>query len=242
MNSKPRLNIFGVPIMMTDCAELVQLVERAVAQKAQITITYANQHTLNILYNNKELADLFNQFTIIHQDGLGIHLAAKILYGKKALAYRLTGSDFYVYAKDYFAGKPYRLFFFGDKPENLKLIKEHSPGLQIAGFQDGYCFNDEALIGAMNSSGCDIVFVGLGCPKQEAWVMENKHKLSASVIICVGDGLKIFSGNKVRGPLWAQKSGFEWFFRFLHEPARLWRRYFLGIPVFFMRVFRIKFF
>jgi exopolysaccharide biosynthesis WecB/TagA/CpsF family protein len=242
MNKELRQNIFGIPVMMTGCAKLMQLIEKTVANKSQITITYANQHTLNILYNNAELIDIFKRFTVVHQDGVGIHLAAKIIYGKKALAYRLTGSDFYVYAKDYFAGKPYRLFFFGDTPENLELIQEHSPGLQIAGLQDGYSFKDEVLIESINSSGCDILFVGLGCPKQEAWVMSNKDRLKVSVIICVGDGLKIFSGNKVRGPRWAQKSGFEWFFRFLHEPARLWRRYVLGIPVFFIRVFRIKFF
>lgn len=108
MNNKSRLNIFGVPVLMTDCAELMEIVEEAAAQKEQITITYVNQHTLNILYNNEELIDIFKHFTIVHQDGMGIHLAAKILHGKKALAYRLTGSDFYVYAKDYFAEKPLR--------------------------------------------------------------------------------------------------------------------------------------
>ncbi len=242
MSKQSRLNIFGVPIVMTDCAELMQTIEDAAAKKSQVTITYANQHTLNILYKNDELIDIFKQFTIVHQDGVGIHLAANILYGKKALAYRLTGSDFYVYAKDYFAGKPLRLFFLGDKPESLALIKGSCPGLQIAGMQDGYSFDDSSVIEQINASECDVLFVGLGCPKQEAWVIRNKSKITAPVIICVGDGLKIFAGNKVRGPLWAQKAGLEWFFRFLHEPARLWRRYFLGIPLFFIRVFRIKFF
>ena len=220
----------------------MHLIEDAVAKNSRITITYAVMHSLNLLFQNEKLGEIFSRFTMVHQDGMGVYLAAKILYGKKALAYRLTGSDFYVYAKDYFAGKRYSLFFFGDTAENLAAIPEKCPGLNIAGLQEGYAYHDEAVVQSINASGCDIVFVGLGCPKQETWAITNREKIKASVVICVGDGLKIFSGNKARGPLWAQRLGLEWFFRFLHEPARLWRRYFIGIPLFFIRVFRIKFF
>jgi N-acetylglucosaminyldiphosphoundecaprenol N-acetyl-beta-D-mannosaminyltransferase len=242
MNKARHLDILGVQIQMADCSGLMEQVENAISTKRQITITYANQHTLNLLYNNRELLEKFSRFSIVHQDGLGAYLAAKILYGKKALAYRLTGSDFYMYAKDYFAGKRYCLFFFGDTMESLAAIPERCPDLNIAGLQEGYTFEDEIVLQSINESGCDILFVGLGCPKQEEWVIRNRELIKAPVIICVGDGLKIFAGNKVRGPLWAQKAGLEWFFRFLHEPARLGQRYFLGIPLFLLRVFRIKVF
>jgi N-acetylglucosaminyldiphosphoundecaprenol N-acetyl-beta-D-mannosaminyltransferase len=242
MNKITKPDIFGVQIQMTNCVELINLIENAIRKNSQISITYVTQHSLNLLFHNEKLQEIFARFTMVHQDGIGVYLAAKILYGKKALAYRLTGSDFYVYAKDYFAGKRYRLFFFGDTSENLAAIPEKCPGLNVAGLQDGYTYRDETVLQLINASGCDILFVGLGCPKQETWVTDNREKIKAPVVICVGDGLKIFSGNKARGPLWAQRFCLEWFFRFLHEPARLWQRYFLGIPLFFIRVFRIKFF
>jgi len=235
-------DFFGIPVEMINFDMLMQNIVSAIASGSRTTISYANLNTLNVLYKNVQLHELYSGFTIIHQDGVGVYLASKFLYAKNALANRLTGSDFYEYAKDYFAESPHRLFFFGDTEENLSAIREHSPRLNIVGLQNGYTFDDAQVIQSVNESNCDVLFVGLGSPKQEIWVQENKAKLNVPVIICVGDGIKVFCGKKVRGPIWAQKAGLEWFFRFIHDPVRLWKRYIIGIPLFFLRVFRIKVF
>ena len=232
--------IFGIPVVSIDYASLARKIEEAIETKEQITITYANQNTLNIVYSDSGLQKIFTGFSIVHPDGIGVYLAAKFLYAKKALANRFTGSDFYLFGIERFAGNHSRLFFFGNREENLNRIPAYLPLLEIVGTQNGFDFDDSAVVKKINSANPDILFVGLGTPKQEAWVSKHKNSLTVPVIICVGDGIKIFCGRKERGPLWAQKAGFEWLFRMYHEPKRLWKRYVIGIPVFFTRVFKNK--
>jgi N-acetylglucosaminyldiphosphoundecaprenol N-acetyl-beta-D-mannosaminyltransferase len=84
---------------------------------------------------------------------------------------------------------------------------------------------DDQIIQQINQSGADIVWVGISSPKQERWMYNHLGKINAPVMIGVGAAFDFLSGNKRQAPDWIQKSGFEWLYRFLQEPRRLWRRY-----------------
>jgi N-acetylglucosaminyldiphosphoundecaprenol N-acetyl-beta-D-mannosaminyltransferase len=84
------------------------------------------------------------------------------------------------------------------------------------------------------------LIIGLGQPLQEKWINDNHAQLNASVLIAVGDGIKVFAGEKRRGPLFMRKLGLEWLIRLFFNPFKYFNRYMVGIPVFLYRIIRAK--
>jgi len=234
------VQIFGLEIKESNYELLLSAIGEAIIKRDRIALTYANQHILNNVYKEAGLRDLYGKFDIVHADGIGVYFASKFLYGKGGLKVRITGSDLYEQIIPRALNERWRIYFFGDTDETLEGISKKIPGLKIAGINNGYQFKDEEIIRKINDSGADIVIVGMGSPKQEHWIIRHKDYLAAPVIIAVGDGIKVFAGNKKRGPVWIRKTGFEWAARLTAEPLRMWRRYLIGIPLFFLRVFLFK--
>ncbi|MGE0700574.1 MAG: WecB/TagA/CpsF family glycosyltransferase [Hyphomicrobiaceae bacterium] len=111
------------------------------------------------------------------------------------------------------------------------------PGLDIAGtdcppFRPMSNAEVERDIARINESGADVVWVGLGCPKQEIWMLENAARLEGRIVIGVGAAFDFHSGRVVRAPLWMREHGLEWLHRLMSEPRRLWRRYLVLAPKF----------
>ena len=212
------------------------IIDEAVTSEKKITIAYANADTLNKIYNDRSLAGIYKTFDYIHPDGIGIFLASKYLFGKNGMSERFTGSDYYLKLISESINKKHSFFFFGHTSEELNKIQKKFPGLKISGLQEGYSFSDEKVIDKINTSGSDILIIGLSCPVQEKWMHKNKDKVNCKVILAVGDGIKVFSGDKIRGPAFMRKLGLEWLVRMFTEPGKNFRRYLLGIPVFIRRV------
>lgn len=107
------------------------------------------------------------------------------------------------------------------------------PGIQISGwYSPPYGFENqpeeiEKMNAAIHSAGPDIVIVCLGCPKQERYVYENRDTYKAGISICAGATIDFLAGNVKRCPAWMSRYGLEWFYRFLQEPKRLFKRYFI---------------
>jgi len=97
------------------------------------------------------------------------------------------------------------------------------------------------VLAKVNAHSPDILIVGFGIPAQEKWLLENVPQLSAGVFLATGAMFDYISGEMPRSPSWMTNRGFEWLGRLFAEPGRLWRRYLLGLPVFFIRVLRQKF-
>jgi N-acetylglucosaminyldiphosphoundecaprenol N-acetyl-beta-D-mannosaminyltransferase len=139
-----------------------------------------------------------------------------------------------------------RVFFYGSTESTLQklhaaLAKEF-PGLQIAGaysppFRPLSLQEDEAIVNMINSSGANVVFVGLGCPKQEKWMAEHRGRIRA-VMIGVGAAFDYHSGVIRRAPLWWQRNGLEWLYRLGSEPRRLFIRYAVTNTLFVLGFFR----
>ncbi|MFC1781156.1 WecB/TagA/CpsF family glycosyltransferase [Planctomycetota bacterium] len=133
--------------------------------------------------------------------------------------------------------KKYKHFFYGGKEgiaEQLKQVFENKfPQVKIVGtycppFRQLTREEDSRICEIINSSEADIVWVGLGAPKQEYWMNDHKDKLNVSMMIGVGAAFDFLSGNKKEAPFWMQKAGLEWFWRLMKEPKRLWKRYLIG--------------
>ena len=136
------------------------------------------------------------------------------------------------------------VFFYGSTPEtldkiksklkhefkNLKLAGSHSPPFRQLTVHE----NDE-IINLISSSGAGIIFVGIGCPKQEIWMHQNRNRVNA-VMIGVGAAFDFYAGTVKRAPFWIQEIGMEWLFRLVMEPKRLWKRYFYGNHSFLLKI------
>lgn len=109
---------------------------------------------------------------------------------------------------------------------DIQIVYQYSPP-----FRDLTEEEDKAVVSAINDSDVNILFVGIGCPKQERWMAEHKHKLNC-VMLGVGAAYDFIAGSKKHAPRWMQKIGLEWLFRLISEPKRLWKRYLKQNPRF----------
>jgi N-acetylglucosaminyldiphosphoundecaprenol N-acetyl-beta-D-mannosaminyltransferase len=235
-----KIEILGQPINDLDYSKLLDIISFHISNHSRCLITYANVHNLNLIQEQPVLQEYLEEFEIIHSDGIGVYLASKFLYGKKGLKNRFVGSDFYELLCHQILIKKWSTFFLGGNEITLNRIRIVNPELNITGLQNGFEFDNNILLERIKILKPDIIFVGMGFPKQELWIAENRNSISNSVVIAIGDGIKVFSKTKVRGPAFMRKLGFEWLFRLLHEPKRLWKRYILGNPLFLYRIFKDK--
>ena len=120
--------------------------------------------------------------------------------------------------------------------ELLKFLNYRFPNLRVTfscspPFRSLTKEEDDSYVAEINNSGAKILFVGIGCPKQEIWMAEHRNKLSC-VMVGVGAAFDFFSGHKKLAPMWMQRIGLEWAFRLVCEPKRLWKRYLKHNPRF----------
>lgn len=242
LNKYTTVDILSCRINLVNYKNMLDEIDNTLKNKTFLLITGANAHTVNTVVTNKYFNYYLQKFDLLHFDGIGVYLAIRLLYPEIKSLERITGSDFYKELIFHSIKRKYSFYFFGDTFETLSLLQPKNPQLLIKGYNPGFEFDTNIVIENINHSNSDILIVGLGSGLQEKWISENKSKIKAKVIIAVGDGIKVFSGSKKRGPELIQKIGLEWFIRFLFEPKRLWRRYFIGIPLFIFRVIKFKFF
>lgn len=234
------MKIFDISLTNISASSFIEIINSALLGNSQVKFTYATAATLNIVYKDQELVKIYRIFNLIHPDGIGVFIASKYLYGKNVLIKRFTGSDFYPILIKESIKRNWKYFILGDNDETLNLIPNVNPELQIVGTQNGFEYSNVDLIRKINTSVPDILILGLGCPNQEIWIYENFKKINAKVILAVGDGIKVFAGNKIRGPKIIQRIGLEWLIRLLTNFRKYWKRYLIGIPLFIFRVIKFK--
>lgn len=238
-NNLYKYEIFGINVTFLNYEEILD----AIFNSSLRTFTCVNQYYLNLAYEDQHYKLNLNDFDLIHPDGIGIILAKKIIYQDSIKLKRVTGSDLYfkIFEKSYIENKTH--FLLGDSQEVIdkafKSIKTTYPQIKINGYHHGYIdLDDEKIIKIINDSNSFILMVGLGVKRQEYWVSKWKNKLNVKKIIVVGGGFRVISNDRLRGPLWVQKHGLEWFVRLLAEPKNNWERYLIGIPLFLIRVIK----
>lgn len=182
-------------------------------------------------YNDRNFARIVSNANIITPDGKPLAWALGILYGIKQV--RVAGMDLFPDLLNAAAVHQLPVYFYGGTvsllDKTLAHLRENYPKLQIAGsysppFRKLSPKEDEFVIDQINRSGASLVFVVLGCPKQEKWMAAMKGRINA-VMVGIGGALPVLVGVHRRAPGWMQYAGLEWMFRLTQEPKRLFRRY-----------------
>ena len=221
--------------------DMIQLMISSLNNKEHLSLTYLNQHCFNIYNSHSEYRKLLNNNFAVFIDGFGIYAALKLL-GYKDVQ-KFNASDLYNKIFAVFSKERIKFFLIGGNFKNdfisdITIEKK----LNICGYQNGY-FEDEnldSIIGKIKISTPEVIVLGMGVPKQELLAAKISDSIPGIIILCVGGFLEFYFGTIKRVPQFFKNSGFEWFYRFLQEPARLWKRYFLGIPLFLYNVIKIK--
>lgn len=210
---------------------LIQI-ENAIINKECIQHVVINAGKVNLMQNNNELVKIINQCPIINADGQSIVWASRYLGHK--LPERVAGIDIFIELVKLSAEKGYKPYFFGATQEVVETVvnkfKNQYPSLEIAGYRNGYFSDEESELIAkdIHESGADILFVAFSSPKKEFWIKENIDIMQVPFSMGVGGSFDVVAGKTTRAPKWMQTCGLEWFYRFIQEPRRMFKRYIIG--------------
>lgn len=231
-------NILGIDVCSDTYDELAAKLLQDIDKGRKSFIVAINPEKIMKAQEDQELKSLLNQATYQIPDGIGVILASKLKKGR--IRERVTGIDMMLKLCKEATNNGKRIFLYGAKPgiadEAKAKLEEMFPGILIVGTLNGYEKNEEAIERTINDSGAEIVFVALGSPAQENWIIAHKEKLNPSVYQGVGGSFDVISGRLNRAPAVFQKFGLEWLYRLLKEPWR-WKRQ-LELPRFLLRVLR----
>lgn len=239
-----RISLLGIKVDSLSLHELLKYIESAITRNDQVIISNVNLHAMNIAYSLRWFREFLNRSHVTFCDGVGVKLAARLT--GQYLAYRFTPPDFVDSICAIAARLGWRLFFLGAMPgvaqQAADRLSEKFPHLLI-GAHHGYfdkttdSHENKMIISLINQFQPQILFLGFGMPMQEHWILENFHSLDVRIAIPVGALFDYLSGTLPRAPRWMTDNGFEWLGRLIIEPRRLWKRYIVGNPLFFWRLF-----
>ena len=184
-----------------------------------------NPEIVEACRRDRAVMDAVNGADLVLPDGIGIIYGAKIL--GTPLPGRVTGIAFAQALMERMAEGGEGLFLLGAKPgyaqQAAENLRRRYPGLNIVGTNDGYFKEDGPVVEKIRASGARAVFVCLGAPKQELWMVKNGPATGAGLLVGLGGCLDVFSGNVKRAPEQFQKLGLEWLYRLCREPRRIGR-------------------
>lgn len=246
-------NVTGYPFSTATFAETITMFARwstsPLDQRMPRYFVCANPHSLEVARKDPEFHDAVMTADWVTPDGAGIVLASRLLGGR--IPERVCGPDILpalcTCLNRYHPGT--RMFFLGSSPENLaelrtRIVADY-PNLVIAGtlsppYRSEFTEKDlAAMIAAVNQADTDLLWLGLGAPKQEKWAYRHRQRLQVKLIGPIGGAFDWYTGRIKLPPLWMQRAGLQWLHRLVQEPRRLWRRN-LDSPIFLLRVLRQK--
>jgi len=203
----PKHDLFGVRVSATTCDAACDAIIAAAQKRVPAIVSAFAVHALVEASCSTDLKNKANRFAIITPDGQSIYL-------------------------------------YGSSPQTLAALEtnllKHYPALKIAGvesppFRQLSSEEDAAMVERVNSSGAGLMFLGLGCPKQDYFAAAHADTIQA-VQLCVGAAFDFHAGTKATAPAWMQRRGLEWVFRLVQEPKRLWKRYLVTNTIFLRKL------
>ena len=241
-NRYPILNTYVNAISLD---ETVDEIEKIIARGVPTQHVVINASKVNLMEADPELASIVNECPLINADGASIVWAAKKL--GVPLEERVTGIDLFQRLVGLASEKGYRIYLFGAKEEVVTKVKaifeDRYPGIQIVGYRNGYFTeaDEPQIVSDMAASGADMMFVAFSSPKKEYWVHKYIDQIGIPFVMGVGGSFDVVAGVTDRAPAWMQEHGLEWFYRFIQEPGRLWKRYIIGNLKFVALTYKYKF-
>ena len=232
MEKQPLLNTCINNLTML---ETIDKIEKMISSKNKSYVVAVNVDVIMKIENDPYLKEIVDNADMVLVDGKPLVWISKI-YGRPLKA-KISGSDLVPLLCDVAAQKGYSIFIIGGKDgiaeQAQKRLESKLPNIKIVGTYAppmGFEKDEEELnkINSMISKAKpDLLIACFGCPKQEKWIYENINKYDAKVSICAGATVDFLAGNVKRAPRWMSEHGLEWFYRFLQEPKRMFKRYFV---------------
>jgi N-acetylglucosaminyldiphosphoundecaprenol N-acetyl-beta-D-mannosaminyltransferase len=225
----------SMPVDLLTGEALLDKLEAAVRAGMKHRVIFCNVSTVVECQENAALREAVGTAEIVSPDGMPLVWLAR-LKGQTGIE-RVDGPSFMKTAMAWGVQHGWRHYLYGGSdtvlPRLVDNLRTEMPDLQIAGSESPPFreLTEEEKAGAIdriNGSGADLVWIGLGMPKQEIWMAHHQPLLDASVLLGVGAAFDFHGGSKRRAPVWMQRSGLEWSYRLAQEPGRLWKRYLMG--------------
>jgi N-acetylglucosaminyldiphosphoundecaprenol N-acetyl-beta-D-mannosaminyltransferase len=234
--------VLGIPISLVNYEMVIHTIQMYVKNKKSAYICVAATHLIVECQNNIELKQGVTQADVVTPDGMPIVWLLKLLGYSKAT--RVYGPQLTEKICQLSANQKYRIYILGGaygQSKKLKnILSKRFSGIQIVGNFDtpDKLHISSSVISNIKKTDADIVLVGLGCPYQELWMIRNSNQLRKQVLVGVGAAFDILSGKTSQAPPLVQNAGLEWFYRLIHEPKRLWKRYFINNSLFIYYFFK----
>ncbi len=234
------VGVLGVPLALTDYDEMLGWMAAMIVSRRRAYLCACNVHTVTASREDAELRAALLRSTLNVPDGQPLVWALNAL--GHPLSSRVYGPELMTRACAQAAAEGHRFYLYGGRNQGALVqlalnLRQRHPGIKIVG---GYSpphreLTDEertAVATEINRSRADMVWVGIGVPKQEKWMAKMRPRLEAPVLIGVGAAFDFHAGLVPQAPNWVQESGLEWAYRLSREPRRLWKRYLRYNPLF----------
>lgn len=239
------VKVLGSTVHLKSTAEAVTQMEAWISQGPAVCrqIVISGFHALWTAYREPAVSAAVRSADLWLPDGIAPVWVAR-MQGIKDV-YRATGCDVMTSFLEIANRRGYRSFFYGDTEETLRQLRtrleRRYPNHRIVGtfsppFRRTTADEDEEIIQMINAAQPDVLWVGLGTPKQDCWIAARRHTLRVPVAAGVGAALKFLAGSVPRCPRWIGSAGFEWAYRMMREPRKLWARDFIDGPRFVFAV------
>lgn len=231
-----QVHMFGLDYCACTLTEAAQMVISAANSKTKGLIVTPNVDHVVSMLKDTEMFELYSRAMFRFADGMPLVWFSKLLRGQ-SLPERVTGADLLPEIARLAALNGLKLYFLGGMPgvadKAAIKLKQKNPALNVVGaYSPPFGFErdsaeSERIVKMINDSGAEILFVGVGAPKQEKWAARYMEQLNVGPILGVGASFDFAAGTIKRAPLWVQRIGMEWSWRLMQEPGRLWKRYIL---------------
>ncbi len=239
----PHMLVGGMPVACAGHKDLTSAMIEDVQRRRSgslmhtLTVFSSNAHAISLYEADEEFARAIDSADIIHADGQFSVWASKLSHGKSGVPERTATTDFFHTAAAAAASNEVSFYLLGGNEEVNRACAEKMaklyPGLSVAGRRNGYfdLTQENAIIDDINNSGADILWVGLGKPKEQFFSIRAAPKLKhCSWIVTCGGCFHYVVGDYSRAPLWMQKFGLEWLHRVSTGPSYLLKRYLKSLP------------
>lgn len=236
MTSK-RIEMMGCEIDNLSMEETLEQVERFIKTGEPHQHVVVNVDKLVKASKDDKLKKIINECALINADGMPVVWASRLL--GKPLKERVAGVDLFEHLMRRAAERGWRVFLLGAKEDvvsNVKVTYERKyPNLVVAGYRNGYWSSDEepSVVELVTQARPDLLFVAISSPKKEQFLGKYQKQMQVPFAMGVGGTFDVAVGKVKRAPMWMQSAGLEWFYRFLQEPRRMFRRYFIEDFAFF---------
>ena len=233
LRSPQTVDVLDIPLALTDYSRMIDWMEAFVRARQRGYICVCNVHAVMASGEDPQLRTALMESAVNVPDGQPLVWAINAL--GHSLNGRVYGPELMWRACAHAANTGQRFYLYGGRNQGALVqlalnLRQNHPGVKIVG---GYSpphrpltsEEREAVVEEINRSRADVVWVGIGVPKQEKWMMEMRPLLDAPLLVGVGAAFDFHAGLVPQAPAWMQRAGLEWAYRLAHEPRRLWRRY-----------------